>query len=428
MEDRIKKTAKGYAEPLKGKPGTYRLYFSLGKDPDTKKYRRSPKRTYHCRSKNPKNWPKELENALSAYRNELEGAVPDTARSPQTVSAYAEEFHRMREGTMQSPLAYEREGYDVRHIRELFGDVRLTSLMPDDIRRAYAKARKTGRFTESELRRIHSKLKQIMQVALENELIHRNPCISIKLPKRDGETRQALTLPEAQRLLLCLESENPSSNIVCTMLLLRCGLRKGEALGLTWDDFNAGTKTLRISKQYTNDKILRAPKSKMSRRVVSITDEFCEYLLTWKAAQKEQLAKCAVKQTDATPIVHAVHIEETNRGKRASAAHVDGHNYSRWFRDFCVDNGFGQYAAVTKTFTDKDGKKHVRGTGYSGLVPHALRHIQATLLVGNGIDIRTVQARLGHASPDISLEVYTHPIDENERIAAEKLERMLSPS
>ncbi len=115
---------------------------------------------------------------------------------------------------MQSPLAYEREGYDVRHIRELFGDVRLTSLMPDDIRRAYAKARKTGRFTESELRRIHSKLKQIMQVALENELIHRNPCVSIKLPKRDGETRQALTLPEAQRLLLCLESENPSSNIV----------------------------------------------------------------------------------------------------------------------------------------------------------------------------------------------------------------------
>ena len=46
------------------------------------------------------------------------------------------------------------------------------------------------------------------------------------------------------------------------MLLLRCGLRKGEALGLTWDDFNAETKTLRISKQYTNDKTLRAPKSK----------------------------------------------------------------------------------------------------------------------------------------------------------------------
>lgn len=91
----------------------------------------------------------------------------------------------------------------------------------------------------------------------------------------------------------------------------------------------------------------------MSRRVVSITDEFCEYLLTWKLAQKGQLAKCAVKQTDATPIVHAVHIEETSRGKRASAAHVDGHNFSRWFRDFCVDHGFGQYATVTKPLPTK---------------------------------------------------------------------------
>ena len=141
MEDRIRSTAKGYAEPLKGNPGTYRLYFSLGKDPETKKYKRSPKRTYHCRSKNPKNWPKELENALAAYRKELEGSSePKTKR--YSVSSYAEEFHRMREGTMNSPLAYEREGYDVRHIRELFGDIRLSSLKPDDIRRAYADARK----------------------------------------------------------------------------------------------------------------------------------------------------------------------------------------------------------------------------------------------------------------------------------------------
>lgn len=425
MEDRISKTAKGYAEPLKGKPGTYRLYFSLGKNPETGKYLRSPKRTYHCRSKNPKNWPKELENALKAYRDELECSTSSANRFPKSVSAYAEEFHQMREGTMQSPLAYEREGYDVRHIRELFGDIRLTSLMPDDIRRAYAEARKTGRFTESELRRIHSKLKQIMQVALENELIHRNPCVSIKLPKRDGETRQALTLAEAQRLLACLESEDPSPNIVCTMLLLRCGLRKGETLGLTWDDFDADTRTLRISKQYTNDKTLRAPKSKMSRRIVSITDGFCEYLLAWKNIQSAQLTKCGVGQEETTPIVHAIHVEETIFGKRASAVHVDGHNYSRWFRDFCVDNGFGRYATVTKTFTDKNGKKHVRGTGYSGLVPHALRHTQATLLVGNGTDIRTVQARLGHASPDISLEVYTHPISENDCRAANLFDSLL---
>ena len=42
---------------------------------------------------------------------------------------------------MGSPLAYEREGLDIRHIRELFGNPDLTRLKSDDVRTAYAKAR-----------------------------------------------------------------------------------------------------------------------------------------------------------------------------------------------------------------------------------------------------------------------------------------------
>lgn len=165
MEYRIKDSAKGYAEPIKNRPGSFRLYFSLGKDPSTGKYLRSPKRTYHCKSKNPKNWKSECDKALEAYKDELLG----TSRSsdlPLTVSGYAEEFHRLHKDEMKSPLSYNRENYDIRHIRELFGDMPLKALRPDDIRRAYANARDTGRFSESELHRIHVKLRQIMSAQL----------------------------------------------------------------------------------------------------------------------------------------------------------------------------------------------------------------------------------------------------------------------
>lgn len=57
------------------------------------------------------------------------------------------------------------------HIRELFGDMPLDDLRPDDIKRAYADARSNGRFSDAEIRRIHVKLKQVMQDALENELL-----------------------------------------------------------------------------------------------------------------------------------------------------------------------------------------------------------------------------------------------------------------
>ena len=143
MEHRIKRGAKGYAEPVKGKPGTFRLYFSLGKNPVTGKYDRTPKRTHHCRSKNPRNWPKECENALAAYRAELEGASRDD-RQVRTVGEYANDFHSLRESEFKSPLSSQREAVYVRHITDMLGEIRLDDLRPEDIRRAYAEARRRG--------------------------------------------------------------------------------------------------------------------------------------------------------------------------------------------------------------------------------------------------------------------------------------------
>lgn len=423
MESRIRKSARGCSEPVKGKPGTYRIYFSLGKDPETGKYLRSPKRTFHCKSKNPGNWHSELEKALQAYRLELEeGEVPQ--RKQRTIADYAEDFHAMREGTMGSPLAYEREGYDIRHIRELFGDTPVKDLRPDDIRHAYHEARKRGRFKETEIRRIHVKLKQILNDAVDNDLIQKNPCKGITLPKADVEARQALSVDEAIRFNSCLIKEPVSPYVLCTMLLLHCGLRKGEALGLSWEDYDPASRTLRIAKQYSSDKKLRPPKSKTSRRIVSVSSVLAERLEQWRELQRERLAKYALVQTAATPIINGVKVVGTGVDKRASVTRVEGHNYSRWFRDFCVDNGFGEYEIVTNVFK-RNGREHKRGRRYRGLVPHALRHTQATLLIGEGADVKTVQARLGHASPSTTLAIYAHAIVANDRKAADKFSSML---
>lgn len=74
----------------------------------------------------------------------------------------------------------------------------------------------------------------------------------------------------------------------------------------------------------------------------------------------------------------------------------------------------------------RDGKECVRGDRYVGLVPHALRHTQATLLIGEGMDVKTVQARLGHASPSTTLSIYSHAIKANDRRAADAFDRAIS--
>lgn len=105
MDSRIGKNAKGYAEPIKDKPGSFRLYFSLGKDPSTGKYRRSKKRTFHCRSKNPKNWPAEYRKALDLYIMELEG-INEMPNSAQTLAEYATDFHTLRKTVLKSPPCF----------------------------------------------------------------------------------------------------------------------------------------------------------------------------------------------------------------------------------------------------------------------------------------------------------------------------------
>lgn len=375
METRIKPTAKGTSEPIKGKPGSFKIYFSLGRDPNSGKnggkvkYLKTPKRTIHCKSKNPKNWPSEVANALNEYRKELESYEP-SRDAPSTVAVYAESFHVLRESSFGSPLSYEREGYDVRHIRELFGDMRLSDLRPDDIKRAYADARSNGRFTE------------------------------------------------------CLLAEPMGPMTVCTMLIFHLGLRKGEALGLSWLDYDPKALELRIVRQYTNDKTLRPPKSEMSRRILSIDKTLADYLDKWRDIQRDIFKRRGLERKDTDPIVHAFSVERDAMGlRRISVTRPEGHNYSRWFRDFCVDNGYGTYSNVTRQFM-RDGKLHTRGTGYTGLVPHGLRHTAATALVASNVDLKTVQARMGHASASTTANFYTHAIRANDRNAAEIFEKL----
>ena len=63
---------------------------------------------------------------------------------------------------------------------------------------------------------------------------------------------------------------------------------------------------------------------------------------------------------------------------------------------------------------------------FEGLKFHRPRHTQATMLLSNGADIKTVQTRLGHANPTITLSWYTYAIPENDHEAAQMLGNILN--
>jgi integrase len=56
---------------------------------------------------------------------------------------------------------------------------------------------------------------------------------------------------------------------------------------------------------------------------------------------------------------------------------------------------------------------------------HYLRHAHASLLAASGLDIKTLQRRLGHAQASVTLDVYAHALSEMDRRAAELVDRAL---
>jgi len=68
------------------------------------------------------------------------------------------------------------------------------------------------------------------------------------------------------------------------------------------------------------------------------------------------------------------------------------------------------------------GKKY----NLPGIHPHALRHTMATISIANGADVVSVSKKLGHSSPAITLDVYSHANEEAQRRANEALENAIN--
>ena len=76
---------------------------------------------------------------------------------------------------------------------------------------------------------------------------------------------------------------------------------------------------------------------------------------------------------------------------------------------------------VPGTFTFRFKKILREGNLPDNLNVHSLRHTNASMLIAQGVDVRTVAGLLGHAQPGTTLDIYSHAFDKNKKLAQEKL-------
>jgi len=386
---------------------TYSIRFNTGPDPDRPgKYTYTPRKTVHAKSQ----W--ELDKAIEEYRRELEeNGIPN--RDLEYLEAYIDKWMTLRKGAHRSPRTAERECLDVKSLKRLFPHVKIRGLTPIMIKETYEA--NSDWLTPGNTFQLNKRLRQILNEAVEDGVIRKNPAQKVVIPKPVPKEKDYLDVERLRSFQQLLFKQEVSGNIVIAQILLHTGMRPGEAYGLSWEDIDFKKESIFIRHQYSNDKELRAPKSRASKASVPMDYVLAEYLKTWRPIQTRWMNAFGIDCTEKTPVA-------TNEaGKR-----IDGTNYGRWFRNFCADNGFGEYTNVTHTF-EQDGIIYERGNGYVGLCPNMFRDILPTALIGTlGVDLETASKLLRHEDATVTAQHYVHPIEENQYRASELYAQMLT--
>lgn len=265
-------------------------------------------------------------------------------------------------------LKYENDIY--KHIIPGIGKLPLAALKKSDLEKFYAEQMKSGnldrngvgdkKLSGAVIRSMHTRIKCALDQALKEGLINRNEAIGCKLPPKKNKEIEVLSHEEIARLLIQAKEEGFYELI---LLGLATGMRRGELLGLKWDDINFTTGELSIRREYTtlgSDYIISTPKTKSSVRSVHLPQSVLNILGEYR-------------ETVSSEWVFPSPLDPTHPRSPTSCR------------------------SRLSDILERAECNHIPF--------HGLRHIFSTMALENGLDIKTLSAVLGHSSAETTISV-----------------------
>lgn len=309
-----------------------------------------------------------------------------------------------------------------RHINPDLGGVTLQKLSPAMLEAFYGrllteprkpteqpktKGRKGGQRDQEEpkqlpplspltVRKIHATLHKALADALRKDKIGRNPAQAVDPPDRKSGTVRHMTTWTAQELHAFLESTKPTRHYSLWLTLATTGMRRGEALGLRWQDVDL--KNARLSVQQNR---------------VSVG-----YKVTTGAPKTGKGRTISLDPATVSALRSLHKLQLSEKMARKKTGYVDSGLVFR------REDGEGYHPDLISQIFEKA----VRASGLTRIRLHDLRHTHATLALQAGIHPKVVQERLGHANISITLDVYSHAIPAMDEQAAAKIAALFVPA
>lgn len=302
-----------------------------------------------------------------------------------TVEEYLVMWRREKANTVKDRTVeiYERLSS---HIVERIGTKRLEKVKPRDVQTCIRDiAAKVGKPTANKARRM---LFGAVKQAVKWEMVYRNPVEAVD-PIREDDT--PMRIWSTQEAVTFLNSAAGYRLFPAVYLMMATGLRRGEVLGLDWNDLVDGRLHVQRTVGITRKKLtVSTPKTSRGVRVVTLPDDALEVLVSHKHRQDAEKA-------------------------HAGAAWLPG---DRMF----TDEVGGQLTPMVLTHS---WNRMQKTAGVHHVRLHDLRHLHVSLLVRKGLDPRTIADRIGHADPSFTMRRYSHMFEEQRAAAAVNLTQLL---
>lgn len=297
----------------------------------------------------------ELAAAIEAAHN---SSVPLSA--PQTIRDAVNEFVGAKRHAVKPRTAQYYDWMYSRYVDDKpLGLLDLDSVTPKTIQDQYALLT-ADKVSPTMIRKLHIFLSMAFKQAVRWEMMRRNPCEGVILPLAKDSEIEIMGEDEAKKFMaVCLD--DPRLQVLA--FALETWMRPGEYLGLSPKNIDLKNRTVFVDRSVAfpagGGHYFKDPKTKASRRYIEISPAMAEVL---ESRMKGDLAFPGEKGGPIAP---------NNLGRRQMA-------------EACKRAGIKKYSI------------------------YSLRHSGATIALTHGAHIKAVSERLGHASIQITLDVYAH--------------------
>lgn len=285
-----------------------------------------------------------------------------------------------------APNTYEQRMTFVKnHIQPNIGSLRLTDLTPNHVQKFYNSLRE--HYGAGYVQNIGNLLSKAFTQAVKWNMISRNPIPLVKKPSLSRKnTKMKTWTVEDQRKFLDYAKDGPKLYYVIFLLALTSGMRKGELLGLIWDDVDTkkGIVSIKRTIVYAQRKLYLKdmPKTESAIRTIQLPEPTIKVMKQWKL-------ECPANE------LNILFPSPKTKG------------------------------ILYPNSLDKQLAKTIKGAGVPEITMHGLRHTFATTLLGSNVNPKIVQEMLGHATIKTTMDTYSHVLPNMQKDAASQLGAVL---